>query len=253
MLRTDARYQPFDIGWAGFMEANAYLYAGRSDRHLEICTALAAQTGLAQVVGLCEVVFGLPAVGRSDEAIEIADDAINAARAHANPYWIAFAYWGYGRAFAETDPARSLDTFRVGLAYTQEHRVPYFEAVIASELAGLEAVHGDLHQALNLFAASLDSFHQAGNTASLALTFAKLAVFFDRTNQPEVAATIYGATRNHPTVDQVVGFTAAIDHLHPKLDAQTLDDCVRTGAAMNLTEAVHYAQHHINTIRPHQL
>jgi tetratricopeptide (TPR) repeat protein len=251
-LHTDPHYLPFGNGWASFREANAHFYAGRGDRYLEICTALATQTGLAHVVGLCGLAIGLPVLGRSDDAIAIAEEAINAARAHANPHWIAYAYLGYGRAFAEADPARSLDTFREGLTYSREHGLPYFEALIARDAAGLEAVHGDLDQALNLFTTSLDSFHQAGDTASLAWTFARLAVFFDRTNQPEIAATIYGTTTHHPYTDQIDDLAAALDHLHQTLDAKTFDRCVRTGAAMNLTEAVHYAHHHINTTRQHQ-
>jgi hypothetical protein len=85
-----------------------------------------------------------------------------------------------------------------------------------------------------------------------AWTFARLAVFFDRIDQPEIAATIYGVTTRHPYTDQVAGFAVALDHLHHTLDAETFDDCVRTGAAMNLTEAVHYAHHRINTTRQHQ-
>ena len=104
----------------------AHFFAGRVDRSLEIFTALAAQTGLAHVVGLCGLTYGLPAVGRSDEAIAIAEDTMKAARARANPYLIAFAYCGYGRAFTETDPGRALDTFRVGTRLQpREHRLPF--------------------------------------------------------------------------------------------------------------------------------
>ncbi len=253
-LQTNPRYQPFDIGHASYREAFSLLFAGRADRGLEILTALAAQTGLARVLGLCGLTFMLPTVRRSDEAIAIADDAINAARAHANPYWIAWAYLGCGRAFSETDPTRALDILREGLAYTQEHRFPWYEALIARWSAGLEAVHGDLDQALNLFTASLDSFHQAGNKPQLAGTLVSLAVFFDRIKQPEIAATIYGATIEYPYfhTNMIVGFAAALDHLSHVLDAETFDRCVRIGEAMSLTEAVHYAHHHINTTRQRQ-
>ena len=77
-------------------------------------------------------------------------------------------------------------------------------------------------------------------------------MFFDRTNQPEIAATIYGVTTRYPTADQVVGLATALDHLCDVLDADTLDDCVRAGKAMTLTEAVRYANHHINTARQRQ-
>ena len=84
-LGTQPGYQPFDYGWAGYIAAQSHRYAGRYDRYLEICTGLAAQTGLAHVVGLCGLLVGLSGVGRSGEAIAIADETVNAARARAQP------------------------------------------------------------------------------------------------------------------------------------------------------------------------
>lgn len=43
----------------------------------------------------------------------------------------------------------------------------------------------------------------------------------------------------------------AIDHVRDVLDADSFDDCVRTGAAMTISEAVHYA-HHIQLARLHR-
>jgi hypothetical protein len=74
-------------------------------------------------------------------------------------------------------------------------------------------------------------------------------VLFDRIDLPGIAATIYGATTRYPTTSQTLGLAAAVDHLHHTLDAETFDNRVRTGAAMNVTETVHYAHHHINTTR----
>ncbi len=250
VLQNDPRYQPFAIEWAAYRQAFAQFYAGRPDQHVKICTALATRTGLARVMGLCGLAMGLPNVGRSGEATAIAEDALNAARARANPYWIAFAYFAYGFAFSETDPARALDTFRLGLAYTRQHRLPRFEALIARDVAGLEAVDGDLNQALNLFTASLDSFHQAGDTTDLAVTFAYLAVFYDRINQPEIAATLYGTTAtHHPVVLRFGAVVAAVNHVRDNLGTDSFDRCVATGAAMDTAEAVRYARTHIEAAR----
>jgi hypothetical protein len=84
-----------------------------------------------------------------------------------------------------------------------------------------------------------------------ASTYASLAVFFDRTNQPEIAATIYGTTR-YPNANLVIGLAVAVDHLRCTFDTEIFDDCVHAGAAMTLTEAAHYAHHHINTTRQRQ-
>ncbi len=103
---------------------------------------------------------------------------------------------GAGWRTPRSDPQRALDIFREGLAYTRQHRIPYLEAVIASEAAVLEATHGDIDQALDLFAASIDSFHQSGATAAWQWCSPDLVVFFDRTGRPEIAATLYGTTIN---------------------------------------------------------
>ncbi len=92
-LQDDPGYQPFDSAWASFLEAIAHFYAGRVDRYVEICTALAARTGLGRIMGLSGLATGLTFAGRSGEAMAIADDGLIAARVHANPLWIASAYY----------------------------------------------------------------------------------------------------------------------------------------------------------------
>lgn len=248
-LQDDPGYQPFSNGWAAYREAQAHFYAGRVDQYLDICTGLAAQTGIARVLGRCGLMFGLPVVGRSDDAIAIADDTITAARNHGNPLLVAFAYAGSGSAYAATDPQRALDTFREGLAYTRQHPTPFFETFITRFAAGLEAAHGDIDQALDMLTANIDSFHQAGNTVNLAGVFVSLTVLFDRARRPEIAATFYGTATHNPAASQYLGFTAAVEHLRKVLDTETFDTCARTGAAMTLTEAVHYAHHHIDDTR----
>lgn len=170
-----------------------------------------------------------------------------AARSHANPYLIASAYFGYGRAYTASDPNRALDTFREGLAYVRQHRMPLLEAWIAMDAAVLEATHGDLDQALDLFAACMDSFLQSGATANLAGPFARLVMFFDRTGRPDVAATLYGTAVNPRTY--LPQFDGAVDHVRSVLGTATFDACVRAGAAMTVTQAVHYAHHHIQLAR----
>jgi len=248
-LQTDPDYEPFDEAWGRFREAVAELDGGRTDRYLEICRELAAQDGLANVVGLCGLVALLPSVGRADEAMTIADDAIAAASSRENPYWIAFAHVGYSRAFAEADPGRALEVLRDGLDYSREHPIPYWGAVLAREAGGLEAVHGDPEQALDLLSTSLDSFHQSGNTATLGWTLASLAVLFDRTAHAEIAATLVGATTRYAIDDLILGFADAVGHLRDTLDADVFEACSAAGAEMDLAEAVAYAHTHIKHAR----
>jgi hypothetical protein len=248
-MQTDARYDGFDPAWSHAQEATAHLVAGRLDLFMEICGNLAAQPGTALVLGGCGLLLALPMVGRAEDARAIAADTLAAARAHANPYCIATALYGSGQAFAPADPARALRLFRDGLAYAQEHRLPLLEAAIAQQAAGLEALQGDLGQALALFDAALGSHHRAGNAASLGTTLAWLAVWFDRLDQPNVAATLYGAGTNHPGSQYYVDLPAVADHLRSVLGDAAFDHCAATGTTMDLTEAVGYARHHIELAR----
>ena len=179
----------------------------------------------------------------------IAEDTMTAARRHANPWFVTFALYGYGRAFAQADPTRTLRAFREGLDYTATHRVPFFQAVFAARLAGLEAVHGNREHALDLFDTALDSFHQAGNKSLLAFALALLAVFFDRAEKPEVAATLYGATTHQPAATVVGDLPVVVDHLRAVLGDTVFNQYAATGAAMEPGDVVAYAHHHIRTTR----
>ena len=110
----------------------------------------------------------------------MADDAVAAARARQNPFWIAFALEAYARAYADKDPGLAMDAMDEVLDYTREHRLPFFEANTLREIAALEAVLGDPEQALELFDSAVASYHRAGNHGSVATTLAQVAVLFSQ-------------------------------------------------------------------------
>ena len=248
-LEGDSRYDPFEPAWRGFWQAAAYSFAGQVDRALEVYTALRTQPGLPGVVGLCGLLYVLPVLGRAEEARAIAEEAVSAARAHGNPFLISFTLQGYVRAFTEVDPTRALNAVREGLACAREHRVTLFETVFATEEAGLEAVLGDVEHALLLFDGAIDSLYRAGNVGNLANTIARLAVICDRIEQPEVAATLYGACTHHTSTVLVNNLPAAVDHLRAVLGDNEFDRCVNTGAAMELAQVVLYARTEIEHAR----
>jgi predicted ATPase len=248
-LTADSRYETSDAAWIRFMEGSAHRYAGRPERYVEICAELAARPGAAHVVGLCGLLAVSPEIGRSDEARAIADQTLTAAHAHGNPVWIALALTGSGRAFAGTDPDRALSALRQGLVYARQHRLPYFEALLAREAAVLETVYGPLEQALTLFDSAIDSFHRAGLVVWVATLLADLAVLFDRVERPEVAATCYGAATHQGGAHQVPNLPAAVDHLRAGLGEEAFDGCVAVGAAMEIGDAVRYARDQTQTAR----
>jgi hypothetical protein len=79
--------------------------------------------------------------------------------------------------------------------------------------------------------------------------FANLAVCFDRIDQPDVAATIYGASTLQPVGQFTVELSGVVDHLRAVLGDTAFDNCAATGAAMDAANAVAYARHHIELAR----
>ncbi len=240
-LETGGRHDPFPDGWSGMLEALAHLFGGRIDRRVEICRAMVERTGLARMLGLCGLTWALPAVDQADEARAIADDTLAEARSYGSPFWIGWALGGYGRAFAETDPVRALDALREGLAYSAEHRLPFWDANMAQDAARLEATHGELGEALVLFGRSIDSFQRAGNVVFLAASLASLAVCLTRLGEHEVATTIYGASTRQASIGLVPGLGTAVEHLRSELGAERFDALVAEGGAKNVVDAVRYA------------
>jgi predicted ATPase len=249
-LADESRYRSFADEWSRIHEALAEFFAARADRGLELCAALAERSGSARIFGLIGQTFGfaLPGVGRTPEAQAIADEAVAAARTSDNDYWLAFALFAAGRAFAETDPAKALDLHREGIRVARDGRVLIFEAVIARDAAGLEALHGDLAAGLKLFEAAIVSFHQSGDANSLAMALTNLAHFFDRVERLEAAAILCGTVSTHP-IASYVDLAGVTEHLRASLGPSRFQGSVAAGAAMELGEAVQYARSQLSLAR----
>jgi hypothetical protein len=158
---------------------------------------------------------------------------------------IAGSLSGFGRAFADIDPTRALDAMREAVTYSRDHRLAIWEAVMCREAGGLEANLGDTEQALALLERAIEMLHRAGDVGNLAVAFADLAVLFDRLERPAIAATMYGVSRRHGDIGWVVHLGEVIDRVRTVLGDVAFDDCVDTGSAMAIGDAVTYAQHQI--------
>ena len=245
-LANDGVHDSFGDGWAGMLEALAHLFGGRIERRVEISADLSTRSGFARVVGLCGLTWALPAVGREEEAMAIAEETMTAARAYGSPFWIGWALGGYGRAFAQSDPVRALKALREGLDYAESYRLGFWQANLAQDAARLEATHGDLDDALKLFSRGIDLFHRAGNVVFLAATLASLAVFFDRVGRHEVAATIYGSSSREASIGLVPHLDDVVEHLQSTLGEDAFNQCVAAGRSQELADAVRYAHEQID-------
>jgi tetratricopeptide (TPR) repeat protein len=250
-LQADPRYDSFDEALTLFWSGAVHVIAdGDLDRFLETCALLARRPGLARVIGYSILLFMLPAAGRIKDAQTIAVEGLSVARAHANPVWVMFALIGAGRAFADSDAARALGAFREALDIAREQSLPWFEAQAASQAASLETAFGDLDKGLELFDLAIDAYQRAGNHVDQAAALAALAVFFDRNEQPEIGATVYGIkTQYAATAVWVVNFSAALDHMRQALGDAEFEARVDEGYHMAPADALRYARDQVELAR----
>jgi predicted ATPase len=248
-LERDPKYDLLDPSWAELVENFAHVNAGNVDMAVATLRELASRTGLERVLGLAVQAWALPALGRSEEARGLADDAVSAARQHGNPFGIALALGGYGRAFKETDPHKASQAFREALECAHRNHNAFHGTVVAPELARLEVDHGDIDDGLVLFDEVLDAASRAGrHNNHVGLALAHLACVFRDLGPGEIAATIYGSSTRYPASIWAVP-PEVVDQLRDGLGQATYDHCLAAGAAMEPGDAVRYARQQIQTAR----
>ena len=192
--RPNPGYDPCEPGYATFIEALGEVYCGHLDRYVELTGTVAALPSLAtQGYGIAAYVDGLQSAGRVDEALELTDSAVAAARELGNPYWISYTLWIVGLAFSKVDTKRALLAWDEGVEVVREHRVRFFEGFIGRDAARLHTSEGEPDAALALFGPAIESFHQAGNVPQLIITLASVPALFERIGRLDAAATLLGA------------------------------------------------------------
>jgi predicted ATPase len=214
-------YDPFDAAWSGLFDAAAELFLGSPERWLEICAALAGQSGITRAVGLSARLMVLPVLGRIDEAKAVLDDALEAVRAAGNPCFIAYAMIGQARTLKESEPDRAVEVLRHCLDYCREHRLVFVGALAASDAASVEAAQGAPEVALGLFMAAIEQFHRSGNRVTLAMTLAQLAVFVAGAGDAASAVTLCGFGRQHSAESSVPGVGDALEKMRVQLGEET--------------------------------
>jgi tetratricopeptide (TPR) repeat protein len=241
---ADERYDPFPNGWSRFREANTHHFMGDLDTALEIFSELASRSGPAHVHGACGRAAVLVGLGRDEEAIPIAEDALAAASRLGNPFWVATALAFLGRATEARDPARAMETFERGLAIAIDERVPFVWAMVAVSAAQVTAVHGDPVRALERYADAVDAMHRSGeiaDVANVALVFASLASTFERLGRHGASATLCGVI--HGYSPRALGVSDdLVARLRTQLGEWEFDRRVALGSAMELAEAVRYTR-----------
>jgi predicted ATPase/class 3 adenylate cyclase/DNA-binding CsgD family transcriptional regulator len=249
-LEPDPRYESCEPGMSGLIEALAHVYAGHLDRYVEAADRVAALPGRPRAWGLSLLLDGLQASGRVDEALALTDEAMVAARALGNPYFIAYAYWTSGNAHRHSDPDRALALWREGLDYVHQHRVGFFVGFIARDAAQLRLVDADPEDALAMFDAAIDAFQQAGNVAQLTITLASATSLFERIDRLDSAATLHAAIVRQPgSQHHVPDLPELAARLAAKLGPTAFATYADTGGGMDLGDTAQFARREIKRAR----
>jgi predicted ATPase len=249
-LETDAKYDPLEPrGWPEMVEGLAHMNAGNWEPAMAIHRELASRTGRERVAGLAAQTWALTGLGRREEARMLADEAVTAARQHGNPHLIAYALYGYGRAFKDTDADKAAHAFREALECAHRNHISFYGVIITPDLARLEAEHGDVDDGLVLFDEALDAAQRAGSPTQVGLALGHLACVFRDLGRGEIAATIYGSSTPYPSIWAVPSLPEVVNQLRVELSQATFDHCVAAGAAMDTSDAVRYARQQIEIAR----
>ena len=249
-LEVDPRYDGCEPGYASFIEALCQVYCGDLDRYVELTGTVVQRYGKERAYGIASYVDGLQSIGRVDEALSLAEDAVEAARKIGNPYWVSYALWIVGLAFSKADAQRALAAWDEGVAFVREHRVEFFEGFLARDAARLHTSDGEPETALVLFSDAITAFHRAGNVPQLIITLASVPALFERIDRPEPSAMLLAAMASEPSgARHVPGLSDLDKRLTRRLGAKRAEELARSGSAMDRNSAAAYAQQQIARAR----
>ena len=239
-------YESCEPGYATFIEALGQVYCGNLDRYVELTREVAALPGRGQAYGIAAYVDGLQSSGRVDEALQLTESALTAARALGNPYWLTYTLWIVGLAYSKADPERALQTWDEAMTYLGEHDVRFFEGFLARDAALLHTSDGQLETALSLFRTSIEAFVRSGAVAQLVISLASLPALFERLDRPSVAKTLVGAmVREAGSSHHVPGLAELAGRLDVQLGQEAAERFAAAGAAMDVHDTASYALHQI--------
>jgi tetratricopeptide (TPR) repeat protein len=235
----------------GFEVALGAVHAalGQPERMAEWCRAQLARRRDTHVYIRAFLVMALSLAGSDGEAMDSADGLIEAAEATGNPCWLAWALGTYGLAFRDADPVGALNALGRGLVIAQDSGNRASASALAQFLAGLNAEHGDTLAAFDHLTLAIDSYLDYGDTSSIRVPLASLAVLLERLGRCEPAATIAGFALSPVVARGVPEITTAIAHLRDVLGDQDYESLARKGETMTTAEIATHAYDQIDQAR----
>ena len=244
----DRSREALPYGTEGLLGA-VYLAIGQPERLAEWCRAQLARRGDTHVYIRAWLVLALALAGCGGEAMDSADGLIEAAEAPGNPFLLALALGAYGLAFRDADPVGALNALGRGLVIAQDSGNRIYASALAEFLAIVEAEHGGTVSAFDHLTLAIRNYHNAGDTTTIRVPLASLAVLFDRLGRHEPAATIAGFALSPIATAGVPEITTAITHLRDVLGDPAYESLARKGETMTTAAMATYAYDQIDQAR----
>jgi predicted ATPase len=226
-----------------------YLAIGQPERWAELCRAQLARRRDTHVYIRAWLVAALAFAGSGGEAMDSADGLIEAAEATGNPLFLALALTAYGLAFRDADPVGALNAGGRGLVIAQDSGNRTIASGLAQILAQLEVEHGGTVAAFDHLTLSIRNYHNAGDTTSIRVPLAVLAVLFDRLGRYEPAATVAGFALSPIAASAYPEIATAITRLREVLGEATYESLARKGETMTFAAMTTYAYDQIDQAR----
>jgi predicted ATPase len=226
-----------------------FLAVGQPERLAELCRAQLAHGRDTHVHIRSWLVSALSATGSGGEAMDSADGLIEAAEATGNPSVLAWALLAYGTAFRDADPVGALNALGRGLLIAQDSGNRAAASALAQGLALLEAEHGDTVSAFDHLTLAIRNYHNSGNTTTIRVPLAVLAIVFERLRRYEPAATMAGFALSPFSAPGVPEITTVLTHLRDALGDQTYESLARKGETMTAAAMATYAYDQIDHAR----
>ncbi|MGO9152213.1 ATP-binding protein, partial [Mycobacterium sp.] len=226
-----------------------YQVIGQPERWAELCRAQLVRRRDTHVYIRAWLVAALSLAGCGGEAMDCADGLIEAAEATGNPLFLGWALFAYGVAFRDADPVGALNAFGRGLVIAHDCGNRTLASALAPFLARLEAEHGGTVSAFDHLTLAIPDYHDSGDTTTIRVPLAILAVLFDRLGRYEPAATIAGFALSPLSASAVPEITTAVTHLRSVFGDQTYESLARKGETMTTAAMVTYTYDQMDQAR----
>ena len=236
-LLDDPHFEPF--AWIFSDLAAVAQYEGHAPRGLDFAHAGAAHPAdQTDRFCLAFAIYVEAAFGNLDDAMAMAKSALPLCEATGIPMTIAIALLGFGRAFAEHEPAVAQTALERGVAVSRDGGNLWTEMFLLGQLTSHQTRHAEPAAALGTLRRCLEIWPGSTELTATAATIGNLIVLLDKLGGPRDCALLFGALGAGVDLGLMMpGFPAAVARSRTLLGDAAFEDLRQAGASLSPAEA----------------